>query len=61
MKKLYLLIYFLLIIVTLFFPAIISFATWNFWYMLLFFVSWIPSLFIFYIGLSIGILMGVMD
>jgi hypothetical protein len=51
MKKLFYIVWVIILMVAFFFPAVISFVTWNFWYMLLFFVSWIPTLALFYIGL----------
>jgi hypothetical protein len=54
MKKGFVIIWTVLAILTFFFPAIISFITWNFWYMLLFWISWIPTLCFLFIGLIIG-------
>jgi len=61
MKKLFYIVWVISLIVSFFFPIVISFITWNFWYMLLFFMSWIPTLALFYIGLLLRIPPGVIE
>ena len=61
MKKSFVVIWIVLSILIFFFPAIISFITWNFWYMILFWISWIPTLGFLCLGLIIGSIYNVLE